>query len=211
MTRSPRSAARPLAAAAAGLAILLVALPLSARQEVQQGWLRADPVPRSVVREPDLQLAAHAARDAVLPALVHVEPIIDVYRRGQKSKAAVTGSGVIVSPAGHVLTNDHVVAHARRVRVVLSDQREVSARVIGRDTFTDVAVLQLEEQDEPYPFARLGTSEGIQAGQYVMALGSPLGLARSIREGGGQCYSSAVTASQVPRDHDVDVAEPHAR
>ncbi|MEM7248335.1 MAG: trypsin-like peptidase domain-containing protein [Acidobacteriota bacterium] len=133
----------------------------------------------------DLQEAIFDARDAVLPALVHVEPIVDVYSRGQKSKASVTGSGVIVDSAGHVLTNDHVVDNAQRVQCILHDKREVPATVVGRDPFTDVAVLRLElpeGQRLPRP-ARLGSSAGLSPGQHVIAMGSPLGLARSLSVG----------------------------
>ena len=131
----------------------------------------------------ELQRAIFAARDAVLPALVHVEPIIDVYRRGQKEKAAITGSGVIVSRDGLVLTNNHVVANAQRVTCTLYDKREVMARVVGRDPLTDVAVIQLELDGQSVPVARLGSSKDLTAGQHVMALGSPLGLARSLSLG----------------------------
>ena len=132
---------------------------------------------------PSLQSAIFAARDAVLPALVHVEPIIEVYARGQKSKAAVTGSGVIVDLEGHVLTNDHVVAHAQRVRCILYDKREMTARVVARDSLTDVAVLQLDLQGQSVPTAILGSSATLEAGQHVIAMGSPLGLARSLSVG----------------------------
>jgi serine protease Do len=135
-------------------------------------------------REPDVQRAVFAARDAVLPSLVHITPILEVYSRGQKSKAAVTGSGVIMDAQGHVLTNNHVVSNAKRVTCILYDKRERTAHVVGTDTSTDVAVLQLDlEPGEEVPVAKLGESSSLSAGQYVVAMGSPLGLARSISAG----------------------------
>ena len=180
---------------AAALACLVVALPAPASRDVpgRAGSRRpAEAVHPDAARErrriaiddAPLQRSIFDARDAVLPALVHVEPIIEVYARGQKQKAAVTGSGVIVDQAGHVLTNDHVVAHAQRVTCILYDKREVTARVVGRDSLTDVAVLQLDlGEGEKVPVAQLGQSSKLEAGQHVIAMGSPLGLARSISVG----------------------------
>lgn len=146
--------------------------------------LARDPAPRPRAASKDLQERIYAARDEVLPALVHVEPIVEVYMRGQRAKAAVTGSGVIVDDRGHVLTNDHVVANATRVTCILYDKREMTATVVGRDAATDVAVLRLDvPPGESVPHARLGVSAELEAGQHVIAMGSPLGLARSISAG----------------------------
>jgi len=131
------------------------------------------------------QRAVYRARDRVLPALVHIQPVLEVFRAGEREQIAVTGSGVIFSASGHVLTNDHVVQRAERVLCTLSDQQEVPATVIGRDPWTDLAVLQLEmtEVEGPLRPATLGRSGDLQPGQYVMALGSPLGLSRSLSLG----------------------------
>jgi serine protease Do len=147
--------------------------------------LARDAGPRSRPAAGDaLQARIYAARDEVLPALVHVEPIVEVYARGQRAKAAVTGSGVIVDREGHVLTNDHVVANATRVTCILFDKREMTATVVGRDSATDVAVLRLDlPEGAKIPHATLGTSATLEAGQHVLAMGSPLGLARSISAG----------------------------
>jgi serine protease Do len=127
----------------------------------------------------------YRARDRVLPALVHIQPVLEVFRAGEREQIAVTGSGVIFSADGHVLTNDHVVQRAERVLCTLSDQQEVPANVIGRDPWTDLAVLQLEMTDVEGKLtpATLGRSSDLQPGQYVMALGSPLGLSRSLSLG----------------------------
>ena len=132
----------------------------------------------------ELQAAVLAARDEVLPALVHIEPILEVFQRGRRGKAAVTGSGVIVDREGHVITNFHVIENARTVKCVLSDQREVEAEIVGSDPVTDIAVLRLRLPSEALPRpARLGVSASLTAGQFVIALGSPLGLARSLSLG----------------------------
>lgn len=132
----------------------------------------------------ELQAAVLAARDEVLPALVHIEPIREVFQRGRRAKAAVNGSGVVVDREGHVLTNFHVIENARSVKCVLADQREVEAEIVGSDPVTDIAVLRLllPAGELPAP-ARLGVSKSLTAGQFVIALGSPLGLARSLSLG----------------------------
>ena len=127
------------------------------------------------------------ARDKVLPALVHIEPIIKIYTRGEKQHALVTGSGVIFSEEGYVITNHHVAANAEKVWCTLSNKERITARVIGSDPSTDIAVLKLniDELSDPQdiPFSELGDSDSLQVGQIVLALGSPLGLSRSVSMG----------------------------
>ncbi|RMF56742.1 MAG: PDZ domain-containing protein [Calditrichaeota bacterium] len=133
-----------------------------------------------------LQKQIYFARDQVLPALVHVEPIKKVYSYGEKQHALVTGSGVIFSPDGYVLTNHHVAGDAEKVWCTLSNKKRITATVVGSDPSTDIAVLRLslEDLDEPsVPYARLGNSDSLIVGEIVLAMGSPLGLSRSISMG----------------------------
>lgn len=133
-----------------------------------------------------LQEQIYQARDRVLPALVHVEPIKKVYMRGEEQRTLVTGSGVIFSPEGYVMTNDHVAGNAEKVWCTLSNKERITASVIGSDPSTDIAVLKLnleELKDSKITFARLGSSDSLQVGQIVLALGSPLGLSRSVSMG----------------------------
>ncbi|HET6229203.1 MAG TPA: trypsin-like peptidase domain-containing protein [Longimicrobiaceae bacterium] len=101
---------------------------------------------------------------------------------GQSSQPeVVAGSGFIVSQDGYVLTNNHVVAGANRVTVTLTDKREFSARVVGRDPNTDIAVLKLEGRG--FPTVQLGNSDGLQTGDWVLALGYPLSLGETTTAG----------------------------
>ena len=126
-----------------------------------------------------------AARDRVLPALVHIEPVLEVFRSGEKGKVAVTGSGVIFSPDGYVLTNTHVVGGAKRLSCTLFNQVEVEARLICIDPLSDLAVIKIDlaKAGLGVRHAPLGDSSGLQVGELVMAMGSPLGLARSLTLG----------------------------
>ena len=95
------------------------------------------------------------------------------------------GSGVIVDPKGYIVTNRHVVEKADRVRVRLQDdppQVQHDAKVIGMDQETDLAVIKIEV-DKPLPAAKMGNSDGMQVGDWVLAVGSPFGLNATVTAG----------------------------
>jgi serine protease Do len=92
-----------------------------------------------------------------------------------------TGSGFIVSADGYILTNNHVVADADRVTVTMLDNRRLPAKVIGRDPTTDVAVIKVEATD--LPVAQLGDDSKTRIGQWVVAIGNPLGLDFTVTAG----------------------------
>jgi serine protease Do len=91
------------------------------------------------------------------------------------------GSGVIVSPEGYVLTNNHVVDGATDVKVTLSDKRELKAQIVGTDPKTDVAVLKLEGSN--FPAITLGDSSKVQVGDYALAIGDPFGVGQTVTMG----------------------------
>jgi serine protease Do len=90
-------------------------------------------------------------------------------------------SGFIVAPDGYVITNSHVVKNATEIEVTLNDKRHLTAKVIGQDPSTDVAVLKIDATDLPY--LKLGNSDDIQIGQWAIAIGTPLGLEASLTVG----------------------------
>jgi serine protease Do len=96
---------------------------------------------------------------------------------------AALGSGFIIDPKGLVLTNNHVVENAEKITVRLSDDREFSAKVVGRDPRTDIAVLQISDGKGSFPVAPLGDSADLQVGEWVVAMGSPFGLANTLTAG----------------------------
>jgi serine protease Do len=93
------------------------------------------------------------------------------------------GSGFIVSPDGYILTNAHVVAGSDEgeIRIKLTDKREFSAKLIGADPRTDVAVLKIEGKD--LPAVRIGSPDNVQVGEWVAAIGSPFGFENTISAG----------------------------
>ncbi|MFY9570557.1 MAG: trypsin-like peptidase domain-containing protein, partial [Blastocatellia bacterium] len=92
------------------------------------------------------------------------------------------GSGVIVNSAGFILTNAHVVRRANKIRVKLSDGSETDAKVIGVDTQTDLAVIKIDST-KPLPVARMGDSDKLNVGDWVLAIGSPFGLEQTVTAG----------------------------
>lgn len=94
-----------------------------------------------------------------------------------------TGSGVVLDGAGHVITNRHVVSGATNVSVTFFDGREVAAKVVGSDSQTDVAVVKLEKPPAGLVAARLGDSDKLDVGEWVLAVGSPLGLDQTVTAG----------------------------
>lgn len=92
-----------------------------------------------------------------------------------------TGSGVIISADGYILTNNHVAGDAEQINVKLSDGRELKAKVVGKDTETDLAVIKVDAQN--LSFARLGDSDKLEQGEWVIALGSPFGLQQTMTAG----------------------------
>ena len=103
------------------------------------------------------------------------------------------GSGVIVSEDGYILTNNHVIKDAEGIMVILPNGREYKAKVVGKDTGTDLAVLKIDG-DGLHAFP-LGNSEELQTGEWVIAIGSPFGLAQTVTR--GMVSAKGRTASDI--------------
>lgn len=137
------------------------------------------------------RLAAKAAAPAVVSIntskTANAQPNTDPWFRfffgepDQSQAQAGLGSGVIVSPAGYILTNNHVIEEADEIEVVLNDGRRASARIIGTDPESDLAVLKIEL--ESLPVITLGNSENLLIGDPVLAIGNPFGVGQTVTSG----------------------------
>lgn len=131
------------------------------------------------------------------PAVVHVkkkytseqtfipERFFDFFNTPQRQPRSelqtASGSGVIISSDGYIVSNNHVVENADELTVTLSDNRTVNAELVGTDPSTDIALLKIDEQDLPaMPF---GNSDSIQVGEWVLAVGNPFDLASTVTAG----------------------------
>jgi serine protease Do len=101
---------------------------------------------------------------------------------GRDFRRQGAGSGCIIEPDGYVVTNHHVIADADQIEVVLENGRIYPAEVVGRDAYTDLALLKVDP-DEDLPALPLGDSDQLSVGQWVLAIGSPFGLAQSVTVG----------------------------
>jgi len=93
------------------------------------------------------------------------------------------GSGFIIDKDGHVVTNNHVIEDADQIKVKLDDEKEFDAQVIGRDPSTDLALLKIKSNSHDFPVVKLGDSAQLKVGQWVVAIGSPFGLERTVTAG----------------------------
>jgi S1-C subfamily serine protease len=126
-----------------------------------------------------------AYSQAVVGAVEHVgAAVVSIYVGGAGEAArdrGGAGSGVVVTPDGYVLTNEHVVQNAQDARVAFVDGRSVPAVVVGRDPATDLAVLRA--QAGALPYARLSTAQPLRVGQLVVAVGNPFGFESTVSAG----------------------------
>jgi serine protease Do len=135
----------------------------------------------------ELQTVITDLAEEAKPSVVSIFPVQTIGRSRDGSGDRVpnstgSGSGVIVDPSGHIITNNHVVGDAAEVEVRFSDKTKLFAQVIGKDPDTDLAVLKVTA-DHPLPAARFGDSAGVKVGQWVLAVGNPFGLDRTVTLG----------------------------
>jgi S1-C subfamily serine protease len=138
-----------------------------------------DPSP-PVSPQPTDGEALDAFSRVVVSVAEQLRPAVVNLRTGRGMRSG-TGSGVVFTPDGFLLTNHHVVEGSEKVRVRLSDGAEMPGRVVGNDPWTDLAVVQAE--GDRFPFAALGDSAKLKVGQLAVAIGSPLGFESTVTAG----------------------------
>ncbi|MFD2163396.1 trypsin-like peptidase domain-containing protein [Paradesertivirga mongoliensis] len=133
------------------------------------------------------------AAAAVTPAVVHIKttytgsqsrrnPIEEFFGGpGSGTPARASGSGVLVSADGYIVTNNHVVENASAIEVVLPDRRSFAGKLIGRDPSTDLALIKVEGSN--LPVVAMGNSDEVQVGEWVLAVGYPLSLNSTVTAG----------------------------
>lgn len=144
------------------------------------------------------------AAELVTPRVVHIKstisssarnnphgsPFDDMFRdyfgaprdnRRQQRPQQSSGSGVIISDKGYIVTNNHVIDDADEIEIVLNDNRTYMAKLIGTDPSTDIAVIKIDEKD--LPFVNFGNSDKVRVGEWVLAVGNPFELTSTVTAG----------------------------
>ena len=142
----------------------------------------------ALLAQSDIKSQIEFAKSKVYPALVNISVVSKSYEGGRTVRRPSAGSGTVVSPAGHVITNYHVVENAERVTCTLPTGEAIPAKVVSEDPSIDFAVLQLDLQKRKdpnvgLPFATLGDSSSVTVGDYVLVVGNPLSLSSSMTLG----------------------------
>jgi S1-C subfamily serine protease len=145
----------------------------------------ATPLPTEVAQILDIedQLLANLY-ERVSPAVVHITSRVltmDFFFGPVPQEG--TGSGFVIDKQGHIVTNYHVIENAESISVILSDQTEATARVVGSDQANDLAVLQINVPAEKLTIVELGESAQLRIGQRAIAIGNPFGLDRTLTTG----------------------------
>ncbi|POY37111.1 serine protease [Solitalea longa] len=143
-----------------------------------------------------------SAAAMVTPGVVHIKTTYTTSGRGQqyspfedmfddffgnrgggrsRQPQRASGSGVIVTPDGYIVTNNHVVDDADEIQVVLNDKRSYKAKLIGKDPNTDLALIKVEGKD--LPFIKYGNSDNVKVGEWVLAVGNPFNLTSTVTAG----------------------------
>jgi serine protease Do len=149
------------------LALLLAAVEPAAFQTMPPGS-----------RDVDLALSR------VSPSLVRIHVVTINHQDGRELKREAAGSGTIITPGGHVVTNHHVAGKTRRIICTLATREEMPAELVGTDPLSDIAVLRLQpSRSRTFPAAGFGDPSKLRVGDRVLALGSPLALSQSVTMG----------------------------
>ena len=180
------------ASSLAGLSLgLLAADKKPAAAPLKKPTLQVDASPVSDIKSPVVMSYADAL-EGIRPAVISVyssktvrEQVPEFYRQlgvqGREQRQRGMGSGVIISSDGYILTNNHVVEEADELKVLLGDDREFTAKLIGTDPKTDVAVIKIEAEN--LPTVTLADSAKLRVGDVVFAIGNPLGVGQTVTMG----------------------------
>jgi len=200
----------------ARLGALLLVLPMAALAQPAVPSPTPAPVPQTQAL-PSLAPLVEAVKGAVVNVDVQakvgmpwgrrgVPQDSPFFGRGQQPIRQGAGSGFIVDPKGLVLTNNHVVEGAVSIRVRLDDGRSFNAEVVGRDPLTDVALVRIKGTLDNLPTVKLGDSDAMRVGDWVMAIGNPFDLASSVSLGILSARAREIGASRYDEFLQTDAA-----
>jgi len=127
------------------------------------------------------------------------------YRGGQQQEQVGTGSGVIISEDGYIVTNNHVVKDASDLEVTLNNRKVYKAKVIGTDSKMDIALLKIDA-DEPLPYTSFANSDNVKVGEWVLAVGNPYNLNSTVTAGIVSAKARSIGANSIQSFIQTDAA-----
>jgi len=145
--------------------------------------LFARPDSFSAIFKSEKEKVVHISTTAIVETKRPQNPLFDQFfnNRPQKRRQSALGSGFIISQDGYIVTNNHVVAKADKIEVTLFNEKTYQAKVIGTDKQTDLALIKIDAKD--LPFVMMGDSSALEIGDWVVAIGNPLGLDHTVTAG----------------------------
>jgi len=164
---------------------------------LEQRPATAEPPPTS------FETMLRTASQRIAPAVVNIDTTVRLmdFWGETRERTAGRGSGVIISPDGYIVTNNHVVRVgdqiAQRIIVTLQDGRQFTAKVLGTDRRNDLALLKIDARN--LPAAQLGDSDKLQVGDWVIAVGNPFGLGTTVTAGIVSAINRRVERSDLPK------------
>ena len=178
---------RALKSVCAILALVLTAAPVAARPAPDSFADLANKLLPSVVNISTSQ-TLKAPPQSAMPQLPPGSPLEDLFKnflgpkQGQPRHVTSLGSGFIIDPSGFIVTNNHVIEDSEQVTVSLQDGTQLPAKIIGRDTKTDLALLKVNPR-KPLPATKFGDSDKTRIGDWVIAMGDPFGIGTTVTAG----------------------------
>lgn len=130
--------------------------------------------------EKTVDAVVHVKNTTISSAPVTIQDLF--FGRGTERAQIGTGSGVIISPDGYIVTNNHVIDGAQSLAVTMNDNKTYSAELVGTDSRTDIALLKIDADDE-LPYTRFGDSDQAKIGEWVLAVGNPFNLTSTVTAG----------------------------
>jgi serine protease Do len=177
------------AARFAGLVLLVAVLALVAGLKLAAA--RSAPESFADLAEKSLPAVVNISTTQMVSPDSQIQDLDEMFREfldrqnGEKPrprKATSLGSGFIIDPTGYIVTNNHVIEDAEEITVITHDKKELTAKLVGRDEKTDLALLKVET-DEPLPALKWGDSDALRIGDWILAIGNPFGLGGTVTAG----------------------------
>ena len=157
----------------------------------------------SIAAENTINTVVHVKNTTISRGYTTFEDLF--YGRTRERAQVGTGSGVIISPDGYIITNNHVIANAQAIEITTNDNKTYNAELVGTDPNTDIALLKVESEDD-LPYTTFGDSNSVKIGEWVLAVGNPFNLTSTVTAGIISAKSRDLTGKNMQSFLQTDAA-----